>query len=192
MIERLAQAIKACKNFAAKNDVRYYINGVALYTHGETISSVVATDGHCMAVVGDLELNRDAEVYIVGNEHIPVLLLALQGLPAGTSTINGMRIEGCKMHIGDYTIPLIDGRFPDARRVIPVKKRNTSEEIGLQPDYLAKLKPFKSELCKHLKTKDRNFVGTTMRAGGANEAVRFDFTNGKVDPAMVIINPMRL
>lgn len=192
MIERLSQAIKAAKVFAAKKDIRYYLNGIALHIRGTTITSVVASDGYCCCIIGNQELQHDAEVAIVSNEDVPILLRALEGLPEGTSTVNGLKIDHMKLVIGDYSIPLVDGRFPDVRRIIPAQKRNAGSEIGINPDLLAKLKPFKSELCKHLKPRDRTAVGSTMKAGEANESVRFDFTNPKIDTATVIIQPMRL
>ncbi|AUR94516.1 hypothetical protein NVP1283C_48 [Vibrio phage 1.283.C._10N.286.55.A1] len=192
MIERLSQAIKAAKVFAAKKDIRYYLNGVALHIQGTTITSVVASDGYCCCIIGNQELQHDSEVAIVSNEDVPILLRALEGMPEGTATVNGLKIDHMKLVIGDYSVPLVDGRFPDARRIIPAQKRNAGSEIGLQPEYLAKLKPFKTELCKHLTPRTRAAVGCTMKAGEANEAVRFDFTNPKIDMATVIISPMRL
>jgi len=191
MIERLSQAIKAAKVFAAKNDIRYYLNGIALHIQGKTVVNVVASDGHCCCVIGP-ELRHDSEVVVVSNHDVPILLRALEGLPEGTSTVDGLKIDHMKLVIGDYSVPLVDGRFPDTRRIIPAQKRNASSEIGLQPEYLARLKPFKSELCKHLKPRGRTAVGCTMKAGDANEVVRFDFTNEKTDRAIVIISPMRL
>ncbi|AUR83976.1 DNA polymerase III beta chain [Vibrio phage 1.046.O._10N.286.52.E3] len=192
MIERLSQAIKAAKVFAAKKDIRYYLNGVALHIQGTTITSVVSSDGHCCCIIGNQELQHDSEVVVVSNEDVPILLRALEGIPEGTSTVNGLKIAHMKLVIGDYSVPLIDGRFPDVRRIIPAQKRNAGSEIGINPDLLAKLKPFKTELCKHLKPRDRTAVGSTMKAGEANESIRFDFTNPKIDMATVIISPMRL
>ncbi|AUR81700.1 DNA polymerase III beta chain [Vibrio phage 1.089.O._10N.261.51.F9] len=192
MIERLSQAIKAAKVFAAKKDIRYYLNGVALHIQGTTITSVVSSDGYCCCIIGNQELQHDSEVAIVSNEDVPVLLRALEGLPVGTSTVNGLKIDHMKLAIGDYSVPLVDGRFPDVRRIIPAQKRNAGSEIGINPDLLAKLKPFKTELCKHLTAGVRASVGSTMKAGEANEAIRFDFTNPRIDTATVIIQPMRL
>ena len=192
MIDRLNQAIKAAKVFAAKKDIRYYLNGVALHIQGTTITSVVASDGYCCCIIGNQELQHDSEIAIVSNEDVPILLRALEGLPEGTSTVNGLEIDHMKLVIGDYRIPLVDGRYPDVRRIVPAQKRNTGSEIGLNPDLLAKLKPFKTELCKHLKPRNRMAVGSIMKAGEANESIRFDFTNPKIDTATVIIQPMRL
>ncbi|WGH28540.1 hypothetical protein 13VV501A_gene0044 [Vibrio phage 13VV501A] len=185
MIERLPQAVKAAKIFAATNDLRYYLNGVALYiVDSGVIESVVATDGHCMAIIGNETLPRVTPA-IVANKDVDTLVNALSVNPYAI-------VDGFTLIVGEYRIPLVDGRFPDVQRVIPKKERNAGAVIGIQPNYLAKLKPFKAELCRHLKAKERNFVGVRMCCGDANEAVRFDFTGGRTDNAMVIINPMRL
>ena len=185
MIERLPQAVKAAKIFAATNDVRFYFNGIALYiTDSGVIESIVATDGRCMAVIGSWPLARVTPA-IVANKDVDTLANALSVNPYAA-------VEGFTLIVGEYRIPLIEGRFPDAQRVIPEKERNAGAVIGISPEYLAKLKPFKAELCRHLKAKERNYVGALMRCGDANEAVRFDFTGGKTDNATVIINPMRL
>lgn len=60
MIERLSQAIKAAKVFAAKKDIRYYLNGVALHIQGTTITSVVSSDGYCCCIIGNQELQHDS------------------------------------------------------------------------------------------------------------------------------------
>jgi DNA polymerase-3 subunit beta len=108
----------------AQQDVRYYLNGLLLETHGKTLRAV-ATDGHRLALCeallaapalhdeqvivprkGVLELNRlldgDGEVEVaLGTNHIRVQL-------------DGVRL----------TSKLIDGRFPEYGRVIPAEPKN--------------------------------------------------------------------
>lgn len=184
-MERLAQAVKAAKVFAAKNDVRYYLNGVALYITGNKITSVVSSDGHCCAIIGSENLRKTDQIAIVDHKDLETLYNAL--LLSSDVTANDNAIK-----IGDYTIPLVDGRYPDVMRVIPKKERDAANLIGVQPNYLAKLKPFKLELCKHLTTKERNLQGTRMRTGDAEESIIFEFTGEKIHSAIVLINPMRL
>lgn len=183
MIYNLVQAVKAAKVFAAKNDIRYYFNGVALYVNDGVIESVVATDGYPMAVIGSTKL--DSEVVIVGNKDVDTLCNAL-------AASYQVKVNWPVIEIGDYKIPLVEGRYPDVRRVIPASDRKPANLIGIQPDYLAKMKPFKAALTKHLKARDRNAVGCKMMCGDANESVLFKLDNEKHDEAIVIINPMRL
>jgi hypothetical protein len=186
-MERLAQAVKAAKVFAAKNDLRYYLNGVALYITENKITSVVSSDGHCCAIIGSEDLRKADKTAIVDHKDLETLYNAL--LLSSDVTVNNTL---SLMQIGDYQIPLVDGRYPDVARVIPKKERDAATLIGVQPNYLAKLKPFKLELCKHLTTKERNLQGTRMRAGGADESIIFEFSGEKIDSAIVLINPMRL
>lgn len=183
-IEHLPQAIKAVNVFSAKKDIRYYFNGVALYVLGGKIIGVAATDGVSMAVVGEVP-NDPSDYVIIDNKDVAVLINA-------TATDNGAVVSDGTLSIGMYKIPRVDGRYPDIRRVIPKEIRVAGNEIGIQPDFLAKLKPFKAALCQHLSAREKNIVGCKMHCGDANSAVRFDFDNGLIDTAMVIINQMRL
>lgn len=184
MIVNLVQAVRAAKVFSAKNDIRYYFNGVALYINDEDIiESVVGTNGYSMAVIGSLELNSN--VVVVANRDVDSLCNAL------TDNVQA-KVNGLTIEIGDYKIPLVECRYPHVKRVIPDGKRNPDEMIGIQPNLLSKLKPFKTALTQHIKPKDRNFIGCKMMCGNAVEPVVFEFNNDKIDKALVIINPMRI
>lgn len=189
MINNLVQAVKAAKVFAAKNDIRFYFNGVALYVSDDgVIESVVATDGYSMAVIGSTELNGEAS--IIANKDIDTLCNAL-------ATSDQVKVNWPVIEIGDYKIQLVDGRYPNVKRVIPTGERKPADVIGIQPDILAKLKPFKAALTKNLKPRDRAGVGCKMMCGTASEAVMFKFdnekiNNEKINNAIVVVNPMRL
>ena len=184
MVTNLVQAVKAAKVFSAKNDIRYYFNGIALYINDENIiESIVSTDGYCMAVIGSLELNSN--VVVVANRDVDSLCNAL------TDNVQ-VKVNGPTIEIGDYKIPLVECRYPHVKRVIPDRKRKPDEIIGIQPDLLSKLKPFKTALSQHLKPKDRNFIGCKMMCGDVGEPVVFEFDNDKIDKALVVINPMRI
>ncbi len=116
---RMRQLIDSTQFSMANQDVRYYLNGMLFETDGQHLRSV-ATDGHRMAVCainighelptkqiivprkGVLELvrlfdNPEAEVNIqIGNSNI-------------RATVNNFV----------FTSKLVDGRFPDYRRVMP-------------------------------------------------------------------------
>lgn len=184
MINNLVQAVKAAKAFAAKNDIRFYFNGVALYVSDDgVIESVAATDGYSMAVIGSTQLNGEAS--IIANKDIDTLCNAL-------ATSDKVKVNWPVIEVGDYKIPLVDGRYPDVKRVIPTGERKPADVIGIQPDILAKLKPFKAALTKNLKPRDRAGVGCKMMCGSTSEAVMFKFDNEKIDNAIVVVQPMRL
>lgn len=116
-LKRLIESTHFCM---AQQDVRYYLNGMSLETEGTTIRTV-ATDGHRLALCrmeytssplqnrqviiprkGVLEISRliedsDKRVKVqVGSNHIRIF---------STDFI--------------FTSKLVDGRFPDYRRVLP-------------------------------------------------------------------------
>lgn len=191
MITQPSQAVKAVKLFAAKRDVRYYFNGVALYIENDRIVTVAATDGHCLSVVGREDTGSIIPV-IVSNENLPTLITALDvALQAENPLVS---VDEFKMFIGGYALPLVEGRFPDIRRVIPKLKRTPADAIGIQPDYIGKLKQFKAELVKNIPARSKKTVGMVMRCGAADESVRFDICSphGLQDDAVVVITPIRL
>ena len=108
----------------AQQDVRYYLNGLLLETHGKMLRAV-ATDGHRLALCeaplaahalhdeqvivprkGVLELNR----LLDGEGEVEVAL--------GTNHIR-IQLDGARL-----TSKLIDGRFPEYGRVIPNDPKN--------------------------------------------------------------------
>lgn len=169
MIEYLAQAIETCKPFVAKGDIRYYLNGVALYVVDGKVVTVAATDGYTMAMIGDDKAARTATCVVVANENIPTLLIAVAS-PGDTSvTVN----DNCTISIGQYTIPTVDGRFPDITRVIPQATRKPSIDFGIVLDtgYLARLEKARKTLTSHLAARDRKFIGVTCKFGGPTTPV---------------------
>lgn len=115
----LKRLIEATQFSMAHQDVRYYLNGMLFETEGEELRTI-ATDGHRLAVCsmpigqslpthsvivprkGVLELSR-----LLDNGDEPIRL------QIGTNNI--------RAHIDDiiFTSKLVDGRFPDYRRVLP-------------------------------------------------------------------------
>jgi len=104
----------------AQQDVRYYLNGLLLETDGKTLRAV-ATDGHRLALC-ETELGSKAKTsqqVIVPRKGVLELqrILGTEGnieLAVGTNHV--------RAQISDirFTSKLIDGRFPEYGRVIPV------------------------------------------------------------------------
>lgn len=115
----LRRLIEATQFSMANQDARYFLNGMKFETEGNLLRTV-ATDGHRLAVCtialeqdlqshsvivprkGVLELGR-----LLDNSELPVRL------QIGTSNL--------RITLGNvvFTSKLIDGRFPDYRRVLP-------------------------------------------------------------------------
>ncbi len=112
----------ASTQFAMANqDVRYYLNGMYFEITPESLRSV-ATDGHRLAssFINLSPPNIQAEqTIIVPSKGVKELFKLLDNEPAILQVQIGS--NHLRVLIGDFifTTKLVDGRFPDYRRVIP-------------------------------------------------------------------------
>jgi DNA polymerase-3 subunit beta len=124
--------LKAILLFAAKKDIRFYINGV----HFESSANgtmAVATNGHCLAVA---RLDRESAEpcnFAVPREHLDNVVKGAKGAVDVTKISDTQ----CTLNStnGLITVQLCDGKFPDWRRVVSAKQ--TGERAYFQPDYAA-------------------------------------------------------
>lgn len=105
----------------AQQDVRYYLNGI-LVELSTGLIKLVATDGHRLALSEykvDIELEVDKQIIIPrkGVMELSRLLDSSDSLVKLTLSQNHIKIETDKL---SFTSKLIDGKFPDYNRVIPV------------------------------------------------------------------------
>jgi DNA polymerase-3 subunit beta len=105
----------------AQQDVRYYLNGLLIELSSGLIK-LVATDGHRLALseyVADLELESDKQIIVPrkGVMELARLLDSSESLVKLTLSQNHIRIETDAL---TFTSKLIDGKFPDYNRVIPI------------------------------------------------------------------------
>lgn len=106
---------------SAIKDVRYYLKGVFFEFKAPNSLHVVATDGHRMHVV---ELRTDEydfdASFLVASEDV-VKILALYKKSPGTVTFYPAEKGALGIVSGDNlaTFPVIDGKFPEWRRVVP-------------------------------------------------------------------------
>ncbi|KAA5942073.1 DNA polymerase III subunit beta [Pantoea sp. Bo_2] len=115
----LKRLIEATQFSMAHQDVRYYLNGMMFETEGEELRTV-ATDGHRLAVCSmPIGQALPSHSVIVPRKGVIELLRLLDG---GENPLQ-VQIGGSNIraHVGDYifTSKLVDGRFPDYRRVLP-------------------------------------------------------------------------
>lgn len=113
--------IKALLTAAPKKDMRYYLNGICVDASKETVV-LVATDGHMMLsfpVSADAIEDRINGQFIIDR----VDLDAIKPAKAGKHTLpliievddKGYTISGATKAVNT----LVDGKFPDWRRVVP-------------------------------------------------------------------------
>ena len=112
----------------AQQDVRYYLNGILMEISSGKIK-LVATDGHRLALSEiEMETGVDTEKQIIVPRKAVLELSRL--LESADSTArcelsqNHLRIEAGSLV---FTTKLIDGKFPDYQRVIPVDGNKTME-----------------------------------------------------------------
>ncbi|MDP8078434.1 DNA polymerase III subunit beta [Phocoenobacter skyensis] len=115
----LTRLIEATQFSMANQDARYFLNGMKFETEGNLLRTV-ATDGHRLAVCTmPLEQELPSHSVIVPRKAVIELSRLL------ISSDEAVRLEIGSNHIRIsmnnivFTSKLIDGRFPDYRRVLP-------------------------------------------------------------------------
>lgn len=123
--------IKALIIASAKNDVRYYLNGVLVEVCSEYVT-LVSTDGHIMLAVplpaNAIEGDRIVGEYIVprsllesvkpckiGRTVLPLVLEISADVGVKEQPVISLTLKGATQGIDKP----VDGHFPDWRRVIP-------------------------------------------------------------------------
>ena len=123
----LKRLIEATQFSMAHQDVRYYLNGMLFETEGEELRTV-ATDGHRPAVCSmPIGQQLPSHSVIVPRKGVMELVRLLDG---GDSLLQlQIGSNNIRAHVGDFifTSKLVDGRFPDYRRVLPKNPDKTLE-----------------------------------------------------------------
>jgi DNA polymerase-3 subunit beta len=110
----------------ASQDVRYYLNGMYFEASGSTLRSV-ATDGHRLASCAiNLAQSFDEQSVIVPRKGVSELVKLLENDQANLTIQIGQNNLRAIIDGFIFTTKLVDGRFPDYRRVIP---RNGDKEL---------------------------------------------------------------
>ena len=118
----LKALIEATQFAMAQQDVRYYLNGLLLEVGDNTLRAV-ATDGHRLALS-----DKPAHIEVDVGQQVIVPRKGVQELSrllADDDSEVEIKLGGSHIHIalGDirFTSKLIDGKFPDYQRAIPVE-----------------------------------------------------------------------
>lgn len=117
----------------AQQDVRYYLNGMLLESDGKTLKTV-ATDGHRLAYCesGMESAGSGVQQVIVPRKGVLELQRLLTGEDAVQLVIGTNHVRA---QVGPirFTSKLIDGRFPEYGRVIPL---NPTRMVGADREIL--------------------------------------------------------
>ncbi len=123
----LKRLIDATQFSMAHQDVRYYLNGMLFETEGDELRTV-STDGHRLAVCAmSVGQSLPHHSVIVPRKGVTELVRLLDGGETPLQIqIGGSNIRA---HVGGFifTSKLVDGRFPDYRRVLPKNPDKTLE-----------------------------------------------------------------
>lgn len=107
--------IAAVATHAAKKDVRYYLNAVLFEVKGGRLY-IVATDGHRMAFAKVDASGESDHSFLVPLETV-LQIIKHKGEKVAIE-LDGDKVKA-NVNGADIAAPVVDGRFPDWRRVVP-------------------------------------------------------------------------
>lgn len=103
----------------AKNDVRFYLNGVLVQSTASALTAV-ATDGHRLAQAVRALSGADAPEALIPGATVAELRKLLPDSDAESEMcLSGQRLQVRLPNGGVLSSVLIDGKYPDYQRVIP-------------------------------------------------------------------------
>lgn len=140
--------LAAAAPFMAKQDVRYYLNGLLLEVDSTAIR-IVATDGHALVVVRKAAANTDCGQVIIPRPLVEQVVKSKADEVTFDIT-DGVQIKalcGQAAFVGTA----VDGRFPDWQAVMSqIESKTDGAPVMLQPNLLDKVikaaKPFRESL----------------------------------------------
>lgn len=134
--------LKAVMFSAAKNDVRYYLNGV-MVRNGE----MAASNGYMALLIKSESIKSDGE-YIIDNDTLKMIVTShksIKGIKGANriEVIDSMTTTGSsKIHITP-----VDGNYPDVNRVIP--QEPSGEIAHFNAEYLLACQKANGEFLDH-------------------------------------------
>lgn len=162
----------ACK---AKRDVRFYLMGVYLAPNGDA----VGTDGHCLCKVSD--------AFTAPDGFTGAIIELRAKVPAKCEIIEFCTEAGVARFLDNIDRPIeiaqfgvLDGRYPDYNRVIPVK-RCALDAVAVDVEILAKAaKVFHKLKLKHVRIEFSEISGSMI------------VTNPAITGVVMVVMPCRL
>ena len=130
----LLRLIESTHFSMANQDVRYYLNGMSIESENNEIRSV-ATDGHRLAIckISNDSLSLPARQVIVPRKGILEIIRLLNPVDEEIQIFLGSNHIRIIDQEFSFTSKLVDGRFPDYRRVLP---RNGDKVLETNKDQL--------------------------------------------------------
>ena len=163
--------------FQAKNDVRYYLNGICFMPDGR----VASTDGHRMFVGGKHD-NKLTDSVIVSVSKSPIKRYDYAVLDTKTKMVTYH--DDTELMVGAGICNIIDGRFPDIDRVIP-KETKAADKIGFNAGYLVDIE-------KAAKLFNPKFSSVKFELNGNTNAAVCCLSAPSGETAKIVVMPVRL
>lgn len=166
---------------AGKKDIRYYLNGVYV-EFNETLTRVVATDGHKMGIVQNAGKNVESGFLI-----IPVDAITSLSKKAGLLTITQITATQWKIstHNSEINFTPYDAKYPDYNKVINKIQGTSGVASGYNLDYLNDF-----EKCGNILAGGKMRVGSRIRIAHNGENGGIVILSG-VDNFAGVIMPLR-
>lgn len=163
--------------FQARNDVRYYLNGICFMPDGR----IASTDGH-RAFIGCSHDNKLTENVIIkiGKSPTKRYEYAIIDTKSKIATYH----DKAGAMVGTGICEEIDGRFPDIDRVIP-KETEAAEEIGFNAGYLVDVE-------KVAKLFNPKFCCVKFELNGNTNAAVCCLSAPSGETAKIVVMPMRI
>ena len=167
--------LKAVMFSAAKNDVRYYLNGV-MVRNGE----MAATNGHMALIIKSDGIKSDGE-YIIDNDTLKMIVTSHKGIKGDNriEVIDGVVTTGkSKVHITP-----VDGHFPDVNRVIP--QEPSGEIAHFNAEYLLACQKANGEFLDH------KYPWIKLQHNG-NKGAKFESEDEDGNKLIGVVMPVRI
>lgn len=185
--------IAAASHAMAKQDIRYYLNGMMLEKSSNGGVRVVATNGHHLIAIrsekGTIK-QRIKQQYIIPNKMIQSIVKS--GKKGGTVEFKISSNKSLSARVGDVTYhdKIIEGRFPEWERVLP-QDDSLIGPVDVAPQYIESVIKAHNSLCK-LEEYGRLLTGIKWHMRGPDEpliAVFGDAFSGV--SALAIVMPLK-
>jgi DNA polymerase-3 subunit beta len=173
----LLRLIESTHFSMANQDVRYYLNGMSIESEGNEIRSV-ATDGHRLAIckISNEQLSLPARQVIVPRKGILEIIRLLDPVDEEIRIFLGSNHIRIIDTAFSFTSKLVDGRFPDYRRVLP---RNGDKVLEASKDQL------KQVLSRASILSNEKFKGVRLNFG--NSELKITANNPEQEQAEEVI-----
>lgn len=163
--------------FQARNDVRYYLNGICFMPDGR----IASTDGHRAFIGGNHENKLTENVIIkIGKPPTKRYDYAIIDTKSKIATYH----DEAGVMVGAGICEEIGGRFPDIDRVIP-KETKAAEEICFNAGYLVDVE-------KVARLFNPKFCGVKFELNGNTNAAVCCLSAPSGKTAKIVVMPMRL